>query len=187
MNREGSFWEIVGSKLKIVQTVALMEIVHATFGLVHSPVMTTTVQGASFPFLFIVVFSRVVLTWGYANACPDVQESLGVKLMVLRFKYEIQMMCSWSLVEVPRYLFYLVKLVNMPMPKWLLFLRYNLFLVLYPTGITGEILTIYHSLPFIKQTHLFSWELPNAWNFVFNFYQVSLFYLLLYIPCTIIV
>ncbi len=91
-------------------------------------------------------------------------------------------MRSWSLVEVPRYLFYLVKLINAPMPRWLLFLRYNLFLVLYPTGISGEILTIYHSLPFIKRTHLFSWELPNAWNFVFNYYLVSVFYLLLYIP-----
>ena len=91
-------------------------------------------------------------------------------------------MRSWSLVEVPRYLFYLVKLINAPMPRWLLFLRYNLFLVLYPTGISGEILPIYHSLPFIKRTHLFSWELPNAWNFVFNYYLVSVFYLLLYIP-----
>lgn len=84
-NRVGSFWEIVGSKLKVVQTAAVMEIVHAILGLVHSPVMTTTVQGASFSCAVIaVVFSRVALTWGYANACPDVQESFGVKLMVLR-------------------------------------------------------------------------------------------------------
>ena len=91
-------------------------------------------------------------------------------------------MPSWSLVEVPRYLFYIVKLLNVSMPSWLLFLRYNLFLVLYPTGITGEILTIYRSLPFIKSTHLFSFALPNAWNFAFNYYAVSVFYLLLYIP-----
>lgn len=81
----GSFWEIVGSKLKVVQTAAVMEIVHAMLGWVHSPVMTTTLQGAPFLCaLIVIVFSRVALTWGYANACPDVQESFGVKLMVLR-------------------------------------------------------------------------------------------------------
>ena len=75
-----------------------------------------------------IVFSRILLLWGYANPCPVAQQSWSIKLMVM----------SWSLVEVPRYLFYLVKLLNIPMPTWLLFLRYNLFIVLYPTGISGN-------------------------------------------------
>lgn len=52
------------------------------------------------------------------------------------------MVLSWSLVEVPRYLFYLMKLLHLSMPTWLLFLRYNLFIVLYPTGITGTSLPL---------------------------------------------
>lgn len=89
---------------------------------------------------------------------------------------------SWSLVEVPRYLFYLLKLVNIKVPTWLLFLRYNLFYVLYPLGMAGEIMTIVNAIPYIKQTNIFSISLPNDYNFVFNFYYVSLFWILLYLP-----
>ena len=44
---------------------------------------------------------------------------------------------SWACVEVPRYLFYAVNLFTEVVPYPLFFLRYNLFMVLYPSGITG--------------------------------------------------
>jgi hypothetical protein len=53
------------------------------------------------------------------------------------------MILSWSMVEVPRYAFYLAALLTgdatkkTPFP--LFWLRYSLFAVLYPTGITGEL------------------------------------------------
>ena len=53
------------------------------------------------------------------------------------------MILSWALVEVPRYLFYVFALITgdatkkTPFP--LFWLRYSLFAVLYPTGITGEL------------------------------------------------
>lgn len=61
------------------------------------------------------------------------------------------MILSWSLVEVPRYAFYMAALITgdatkkTPFP--LFWLRYSLFAVLYPTGITGE-LTV-----FLKAAH----------------------------------
>lgn len=122
------FWTTIEKTLKFSQTAALLEIVHSMLGLVRSPVMTTTLQGILYRFKSWLVFSRIMLLWGYANPCPDAQQSWSIKLMVL----------SWSLVEVPRYLFYLFKLLNISMPTWLLFLRYNLFIVLYPTGISGR-------------------------------------------------
>lgn len=93
---------------------------------------------------------------------------------------------SWSLVEVPRYLFYLFKQLDWPVPTWLRFLRYNLFYVLYPVGMLSEILIIVNALPFIKQTHPFSVFLPNRWNMAFDFYYASLVILLLYIPRTLL-
>jgi len=52
------------------------------------------------------------------------------------------MILSWSLVEVPRYAFYLAALVTgdatKKTPYPLFWLRYSLFAVLYPTGIVGE-------------------------------------------------
>ena len=158
----GDFWALIGEPLKWVQTAAVLEIVHSMLGLVRSPVMTTALQ----------VFSRVMLVWGYANLCPAAQQAWSIRLMVL----------SWSLVEVPRYMFYLVKLLGLEMPTWLLFLRYNLFYVLYPTGITGEMLTMWKSLPFLKQTEVWSIRLPNTWNFAFSYYVYTIILLLIYVP-----
>ena len=53
------------------------------------------------------------------------------------------MIFSWALVEVPRYLFYLTAIVTgdatKKTPYPLFWLRYSLFAVLYPTGISGEL------------------------------------------------
>lgn len=53
------------------------------------------------------------------------------------------MVISWSLVEVPRYAFYVSALITgdatKKTPYPLFWLRYSLFAVLYPTGITGEL------------------------------------------------
>ena len=38
-------WDLIGEPLKIVQTMAIMEVVHALIGLVRSPVGSTFMQG----------------------------------------------------------------------------------------------------------------------------------------------
>lgn len=45
--RKTDFWKTVEIPLKIVQTSALLEILHSALRLVRSPVMTTAIQGAS--------------------------------------------------------------------------------------------------------------------------------------------
>ena len=60
------------------------------------------------------------------------------------------MATSWALVEVPRYLFYAVNIMvgsveKIPAP--LFFLRYSLFMVLYPSGISGEMLQMWTAIP----------------------------------------
>ena len=105
-----------------VQTAALLEIVHAALGLVRSPVVVTALQ----------VGSRIAALFAITRS-PDAQAQFGAGLMIL----------SWALVEVPRYLFYVFAIVSgdatkkTPFP--LFWLRYSLFAVLYPTGITGEL------------------------------------------------
>ena len=106
--------------------MAVMEVLHAMFGLVRSPVATTALQ----------VFSRLNLIWTYTNAFEECQAHWSLYLMV----------GSWALVEVPRYLFYAFNLYmdNVPFP--LFFVRYNAFMLLYPTGISGEMLQMYTAL-----------------------------------------
>ncbi len=56
------------------------------------------------------------------------------------------MVLSWSLTEVVRYTFYACTLLGTE-PAPLLFLRYTLFYVLYPTGASSEALLIYATIP----------------------------------------
>jgi len=55
------------------------------------------------------------------------------------------MVASWSCAEIPRYLFYIFAQLQAAedIPFVLFFLRYSLFMVLYPTGISGECLQMY--------------------------------------------
>eukprot|EP00456_Euglypha_rotunda_P045702 TRINITY_DN36232_c0_g1_i1.p1 TRINITY_DN36232_c0_g1~~TRINITY_DN36232_c0_g1_i1.p1 ORF type:complete len:132 (+),score=9.28 TRINITY_DN36232_c0_g1_i1:86-481(+) len=80
------------------QTLALLEIVHAATGLVRSNPATT----------FLQVFSRILLTWGITAPAPPSRFHIGFVLMAV----------SWSLVEIPRYLFYALKELN-AVPYWL--------------------------------------------------------------------
>lgn len=119
---------------------------------------------------------------GICEYCASESAVLGAEPADSRVALSRFFQRRWSIVEVPRYLFYLFKLLEMDMPKALLFLRYNLFYVLYPLGMLGEVLAIWNALPLIRETHPFSVELPNRWNFVFNYYYLSLFWILLYVP-----
>lgn len=114
--------------LMFTQNAAIMEVLHAALGFVRSPVAMTAIQ----------VSSRVGVLY-YLLTSPNAIASNGAGLMVL----------SWSLVEVPRYMFYFMALITGDATKGtpypLFWLRYSLFMVLYPSGITGEILTYYEA------------------------------------------
>eukprot|EP00499_Haloplacidia_sp_CaronLabIsolate_P006158 CAMPEP_0196781344 /NCGR_PEP_ID=MMETSP1104-20130614/9570_1 /TAXON_ID=33652 /ORGANISM="Cafeteria sp., Strain Caron Lab Isolate" /LENGTH=215 /DNA_ID=CAMNT_0042151573 /DNA_START=18 /DNA_END=665 /DNA_ORIENTATION=+ len=158
----GSLWAQVELPLKIVQTAAALEIVHAVFGLVRSS-----------PFaVFLQVWSRIYVLWFLANLTPAAQEHWSFTLMCT----------SWSIVELPRYTFYALKVYDKEVPSALLFLRYHLFMVLYPTGISGELGVLLSALPHIAEHQPFSWKLPNEYNAVFNFYYFNLFVLAVLYP-----
>lgn len=120
----GKLWTSTARELKIVQTAALLEILHALTGMVRSPVVPTTLQ----------VFSRVAILWGFTNASAASQSDVSLLLMLV----------SWSAVEIVRYNFYLVQLTvgKASVPYALFWLRYSAFMLLYPSGISGELLQI---------------------------------------------
>lgn len=60
--------------------------------------------------------------------------------------------------------------------------RYTFFIVLYPMGVTGELLTIYAALPYIQKTGLYSITLPNKYNFSFDYYSFLILTMFSYIP-----
>lgn len=60
--------------------------------------------------------------------------------------------------------------------------RYTFFIVLYPMGVTGELLTIYAALPNVQKTGLYSVTLPNKYNFSFDYYTFLILIMISYIP-----
>jgi very-long-chain (3R)-3-hydroxyacyl-CoA dehydratase len=79
-------WSIVEAPLKLVQTLAFLEILHSALRVVKSPLGPSLMQ----------VSSRLFLLWGITNASPASQAHWSLYFMLL----------SWSFVEIPRYTFY---------------------------------------------------------------------------------
>lgn len=117
-------WVNLAEPLTYVQTAAIMEVVHAALGVVKTPLAVCALQ----------VASRLLLVWVYTRPHTACQNHWSLLLMV----------ASWSLAEIPRYLFYTFKQFgDAAVPHVIFWLRYSGFIVLYPTGITGECLQMY--------------------------------------------
>eukprot|EP00405_Crypthecodinium_cohnii_P017928 CAMPEP_0206462206 /NCGR_PEP_ID=MMETSP0324_2-20121206/25847_1 /ASSEMBLY_ACC=CAM_ASM_000836 /TAXON_ID=2866 /ORGANISM="Crypthecodinium cohnii, Strain Seligo" /LENGTH=771 /DNA_ID=CAMNT_0053934331 /DNA_START=52 /DNA_END=2367 /DNA_ORIENTATION=+ len=145
----GDIWEGVGQVLMISQTAMLLEIFHSLFGLVPSPVVTVAIQ----------VSSRIFIVWGHTYWAHECQKHWSLLLIIF----------SWGITEVVRYLFYFTALLGLS-PYPVFFLRYSMFIVLYPSGISGEIF----------QTLV---AMGSHWKFACPlWYRLSLLVLLTYIP-----
>lgn len=78
------------------------------------------------------VSSRFALVWGAVHFYPEIAESTFYSTMLL----------AWSFTEVVRYLFFALTLCGIS-PYPLLWLRYSGFYVLYPVGISSELVELY--------------------------------------------
>ncbi|CAE6493934.1 unnamed protein product [Rhizoctonia solani] len=116
----------VGSIVRIVQTGALLEVLHVLLGFVRSPLVTTAMQ----------VASRVYLVWGVTESFSATRSNPFYATMVL----------AWSITEVIRYSFYACNLAGSE-PRFLLWLRYTTFYVLYPLGAGSENALTFSTLP----------------------------------------
>ncbi|KAI8968986.1 Ptplb-like protein [Mycotypha africana] len=115
--------------LLIVQTTALLEIVHVLLGWVRAPLMTTVMQ----------VFSRIFLVWAVNYPFPQIHSHWSYSTMII----------SWSIAEIVRYSYYSTNLLG-SVPAFITWARYTFFLVLYPTGISSELIMTFLSLPYVK-------------------------------------
>uniref|UniRef100_A0A8C7YXK1 Very-long-chain (3R)-3-hydroxyacyl-CoA dehydratase n=1 Tax=Oryzias sinensis TaxID=183150 RepID=A0A8C7YXK1_9TELE len=117
------------------------------------------------------VLSRVFLTWAVTHSVREVQSEDSVLLFVT----------AWTVTEIIRYSFYTFSLLN-HLPYLIKWARYTFFILLYPMGVTGELLTIYAALPYVQKTGLYSVTLPNKYNFSFDYYTFLILIMISYIP-----
>ena len=123
-----------------------MEVLHPIFGFVRSPVITALMQWAG----------RTHVLMSVVHAIPALHSTNAAALMFI----------AWSLTEVIRYPTYAF---GANVPRWLNYLRYTVFIPLYPIGGPSEIWLMLNSLPTIDAKQMYIVSMPNAWNFAFHY------------------
>eukprot|EP00915_Cephaloidophora_sp_WS-2016_P002723 GHVH01003682.1.p1 GENE.GHVH01003682.1~~GHVH01003682.1.p1 ORF type:complete len:237 (+),score=7.86 GHVH01003682.1:122-832(+) len=161
------FWLSNSSLLQVAQSAAIIELINAFCGLVRTDMSTATIQ----------VVSRLHIVWGIFRWSSAAQQSVGLYGCIL----------AWSLAELVRYAYYATQSIHWRLP-WLTKLRYSVFMVLYPAGITSEVVCIFVSFPVMYESYeLRHWPypMPNVLNFEINLFVTYLVVLMLYIPGSI--
>lgn len=95
------------------------------------------------------VFSRLLLVWPVVNTWPFLALS----------PFYSSMLVAWSVTEVVRYSYFALSLTG-ALPSFLTWLRYSMFYILYPMGITSECMLVYAATgPAAERSSFASWAL----------------------------
>uniref|UniRef100_W5MYH9 Very-long-chain (3R)-3-hydroxyacyl-CoA dehydratase n=1 Tax=Lepisosteus oculatus TaxID=7918 RepID=W5MYH9_LEPOC len=154
-------YKSISKTLKFFQTFALLEVFHCAVGMVRTSVIVTGVQ----------VSSRIYMVWFITHSIKQIQNEESVVLFLV----------VWTVTEITRYSFYTFNLLN-HLPYFIKWARYNFFIVLYPVGVVGELMTIYAALPYVQKSGMFSMRLPNKYNVSFDYYIFLIIVMISYIP-----
>ncbi|XP_067008173.2 very-long-chain (3R)-3-hydroxyacyl-CoA dehydratase isoform X2 [Anabrus simplex] len=158
---EGTY-QAVGGAMKFCQLMQILEIMHPLFGYTKGGVLAPFMQvgGRNFVLFFMI------------EAEPRMADKPVVFYLFI----------VWSLIEIIRYPYYIAQLYkkNIGLLTWL---RYTIWIPLYPLGGLCEGVIILRNIPYFEETQRFTVTLPNSWNFAFHFPSLLRIYLLiLFIP-----
>ncbi|KAL3490818.1 tyrosine phosphatase-like protein [Aspergillus germanicus] len=139
------FAETYTPLLQVTQSLALLEILHSLIGFVRAPLFTTALQ----------VASRIFLVWGVLypfNAKIIGSDNIG------EYAY-LGCLLAWGVTECVRYGFFVMQVNGgvETVPSWWQWMRYNLFYVLYPIGISSECVLSVRALPSAEKLHPLYW------------------------------
>ncbi len=120
--------------LTVCQLAAALEVMHAGLNWVKTPVFTCLIQVSSRIFVLLLMLFL---------PGADLLSFVGLDGIAL-------ILIAWSITEIVRYSYYFANLIERPWSV-LTYLRYTLFLVLYPLGVTGEVLIIVAAILAVKK------------------------------------
>ncbi|CAH4022958.1 very-long-chain (3R)-3-hydroxyacyl-CoA dehydratase isoform X1 [Pieris brassicae] len=149
-------YEHVGGAMKFLQLMMFLEVMHPLFRYTKgSPLVA-----------FLQVGGRAFVLFAMIDSEPRMQTKPVVFCLF----------GIWTLIEVVRYPFYIAQLYRKEI-YLLTWLRYTLWIPLYPLGILCEAIVILRNIPYFEESGKFTISLPNEWNFAFhlpNFLRVYL-------------
>nr|GEU62727.1 protein-tyrosine phosphatase-like protein [Tanacetum cinerariifolium] len=124
-----------GELICILQTLAFIEVIHGAIGIVPS--------GFFFPLLQCA--GRVYFLLATVCGINEVQELPAVFITFV----------AWCFAEIIRYMFYAMSCVGNS-PSFLTYLRYTAFIVILPTGVVGELWTMYQTLQIVLEKNVYA-------------------------------
>lgn len=154
-------YETVGPVMRCSQAMQYLEFFHALVGY--------TKGSPLFPFLQVT--GRNFILFAIIDAEDRIHEMPVVFVLFI----------IWSLVEVIRYPYYLLSILKKEIPL-LTWLRYTIWMILYPLGFLCEGTVLIRSIPFFEETKRFTIEMPNEWNFTFNMVTMMKIHMTLTLP-----
>ncbi|XP_028287524.1 very-long-chain (3R)-3-hydroxyacyl-CoA dehydratase [Parambassis ranga] len=140
------------------QILAAVEVLNAAFGLVRTGVIPTVIQVVGRNFILFIIFGSL--------------EEMHHQPVVFFVFY------LWSTIEIFRYPFYMLGCLNTEW-KTLTWLRYTVWIPLYPLGVLAEAFAVIQSIPIFDKTKLFSIPVPKAIGTSVSFSYLLYVYLVL--------
>lgn len=150
-------YEAVGNAYKFVQLLQYMEVMHPLFGY--------TKGGAMVPFMQITGRAFILF------AMIDHEPRMMTKPVVF------YVFIIWAIIEIVRYPYYLTQLLKIDIPI-LTWLRYSLWIPLYPLGVLCEGVIILRNIPYFEETKRLTLPMPNKWNMSFHMPTFMYLYLI---------
>ncbi|CAH3033266.1 unnamed protein product [Pocillopora meandrina] len=141
-------YDSVSDVLASCQLAAFLEVIHPMVGIVKTGVLAP----------FMQVFGRNLVLFLVVVANKELHKLTAVYGLFI----------VWSLIEVVRYPFYASEILGIRIEP-LMWLRYTLWIPLYPLGVLFEVTLIWKAIPLLDESERFSVKLPNALNFSFSF------------------
>ena len=159
-------WDTIAIPLYVAQTLSLIEVGSSLLGYVNSNSTTTMLQ----------ISSRLYIIFFVWRLIPTSRHTRAFVLTIV----------AWMITELIRYSFYacqiFLKSDNFFLLKWL---RYSIFLLVYPLGIIGEMICVWCSLNYIRDTpslRAYPTPMPNFLNFQLDLLPLYFAILVCYIP-----
>ncbi|XP_030621776.1 very-long-chain (3R)-3-hydroxyacyl-CoA dehydratase [Chanos chanos] len=140
------------------QFLAVIEVVNPALGLVKTGVMPALIQVVGRNFILFVILGSL--------------EEMQNKPVVFFVFY------LWSAIEIFRYPFYMLTCIDTEW-KILTWLRYTIWIPLYPLGVMAEAVAVIQSIPIFDETKVLSIPLPKALGASLSFSYVLQLYLVL--------
>ncbi|XP_026466751.1 very-long-chain (3R)-3-hydroxyacyl-CoA dehydratase 3-like [Ctenocephalides felis] len=150
-------YSAVGGAFRFCQLLQFLEVMHPLFGYTKGGIMTPMMQTTG---RFFILFCMI-----------ESEPRMQTKPVVFYLFF------AWALIELIRYPYYISQLYKKDIAL-LTWLRYTIWIPLFPLGVLCEGIIVLRCIPYFEETKKFTVSLPNSWNFAFHLPSFLRIYLL---------